>query len=153
MKHNTFHPCAKFPHFVSLLIFPFSQRIDKLSIQISHRPYGSLFHQVNAKCWLFVKLSKIEDFHPHWPGNFAALTGTPPGACCQGRAWEALISSSVGCRLIWLIGDLSLEVQHHGPAVPRQVRLALRALGRGEQGPTTILGQRWWVAGRGRLGW
>lgn len=84
-------------------------------------------------------------------------------ACCQRRAWEALISTLVGCRLIGLIGDLSLEAQHHGQGCPQAGPVGITIPGQGGAGSNHHIG-RWqdmagWVVtkaaplGKGRNSW
>lgn len=81
-------------------------------------------------------------------------------ACCQGKVRGGLISTSVGCWLIGLIGDLSLEAQCRGQGRPwdrglagcRQVQLPLPPPGEGRAGPHRHLGAapvcaRAWQAG------
>lgn len=127
----------------------------KLSVQSSHRPHGSLFIRWMPKVSNLWSWAKPKVFTHTGLETSVPSQGHPQEwrACYQGRAWGALISTSVGCWLIGLIGNLSCEVQcQPGRVRPGGVLSALAAVvvssaarsfpsPRQGQGPAAILGR------------
>lgn len=132
VDHSAFCLCAQVPHFVSLLTFCFSKSSKKkLSVQSIRRLHGSLFIRWMPKVSNLWSWAKPRVFTHTCLETSLPSQGHPQEwrACYQGRAWGALISTSGGCWLIGLIGNLSCEVQcQAGRVRPGGVHWALAAI-------------------------